>query len=146
MACSRTALLYFFRYPKKLIPSHTALLHWKCSTSPRWNGNTLLLNETGTNWASRSWGSSVSIVSGHGLDDQVIGVQFLTGAEEFSSGLCVQTCSGAHPASCSAGTGGPFPMGEAWLGMTLTTHSHLVPRSRMNRSYTSSLHKRIHGI
>jgi hypothetical protein len=25
------------------------------------------------------------------------------------SGLCVQTGSGAHPASCTVGTGGPFP-------------------------------------
>jgi hypothetical protein len=27
----------------------------------------------------------------------------------FSSSLCVQTGSGAHPASCTMGTGGPFP-------------------------------------
>jgi hypothetical protein len=29
--------------------------------------------------------------------------------EDFSSNLCVQTGSGAHPASCTMGTGGPFP-------------------------------------
>jgi hypothetical protein len=34
-------------------------------------------------------------------------------AEDFSSSLCVQTGSGAHPASCSMGTGGPFPGGKA---------------------------------
>jgi hypothetical protein len=28
--------------------------------------------------------------------------------KDFSSSLCVQTGSGAHPASCSVGTGGPF--------------------------------------
>jgi hypothetical protein len=31
-------------------------------------------------------------------------------------------------------------------GVTLTTHSHLVPRLRMNRSYISSLPKRFHGV
>jgi hypothetical protein len=29
---------------------------------------------------------------------------------------CVQTGSGAHPASCTMGTGGPFPAGEARPG------------------------------
>jgi hypothetical protein len=28
--------------------------------------------------------------------------------KDFSSSLCVQTGSGAHPASCTMGTGGPF--------------------------------------
>jgi hypothetical protein len=31
-------------------------------------------------------------------------------------------------------------------GVTLTTHPHLVPRSRMSRSYTSSPPKRLHGV
>jgi hypothetical protein len=52
-------------------------------------------------------GSSVSIVSGYGLQDRAIEVR--SSAEAFSSKLCVQTDSGAHPASCSKGTGGPFP-------------------------------------
>jgi hypothetical protein len=30
--------------------------------------------------------------------------------------------------------------------VTLTTHPHLVPRSRMSRSYTSSPPKRLHGV
>jgi hypothetical protein len=34
----------------------------------------------------------------------------------FSSNLCVQTVSGAHPASCTMGTGGPFPGGKARPG------------------------------
>jgi hypothetical protein len=29
--------------------------------------------------------------------------------KDFSSGLCVQAGSGAHPASCKMDTGGPFP-------------------------------------
>jgi hypothetical protein len=33
-----------------------------------------------------------------------------------SSSLCVQTGSEAHPASCTMGTGGPFPGGKARPG------------------------------
>jgi hypothetical protein len=51
-------------------------------------------------------GSSGSIVSDYGLDDWVIGARSPAGAKDFSSILCVQTGSGAHPASCSMGTGG----------------------------------------
>jgi hypothetical protein len=36
--------------------------------------------------------------------------------EDFSSNLCVQTGSGAHPASCSMRTGGPFPGGKTRPG------------------------------
>jgi hypothetical protein len=56
--------------------------------------------------------SSGSIVSDYGLDDQ--GSIPPTEAEDFSSSLCVQTGSGAHPASCTMGTRGPFPGGKAW--------------------------------
>jgi len=35
-------------------------------------------------------------------------------------------------------TGGPFPGAKRSWGVTLTTHPHLVTRSRMSRSYTSS--------
>jgi hypothetical protein len=54
----------------------------------------------------RSRGSSVSIVSDYGLDDQAIGVRSPAGAKDLSSILYVQTGSGAHPASCPMGTGG----------------------------------------
>jgi hypothetical protein len=76
-----------------------------------------------------SRGSSGSIVSDYGLHDRVIGVRSPAGAKDFSSSLCVQTGSGAHPASCTTGTGGPFPGVERCRGVTLTTHPHLVPRS-----------------
>jgi hypothetical protein len=89
-------------------------------------------------WSIWSWGSSVSIVSDYGLDDQAIGVWSPPGAKDFSSNLCVQTGSEAHPVSCTMGTGSPFPGVKHGRGMTLTTHLHLVPRSRMSRSYTSS--------
>jgi hypothetical protein len=48
-------------------------------------------------------------VSDYGLDDRAIAVRFPAGANEFSSSLCVQTGSEAHPACCTMGTGGPFP-------------------------------------
>jgi hypothetical protein len=57
--------------------------------------------------------SSVSIVSDHGLEDRAIGVRSPAGAKNFSSSLFVQTSSGAHPASCTMGTGGPFPGAKA---------------------------------
>jgi hypothetical protein len=58
-------------------------------------------------------GSSVSIVSDYGLDDRAIGVWSPAEAKDFSSMLCVQTGSGAHPASCTMGTGGSFPGAKA---------------------------------
>jgi hypothetical protein len=60
--------------------------------------------------------SSGSIVSDYGMDDRAIGVRSQAGAKDFSSSLCVQTGSGAHPASCTMGTEGPFPGGKARMG------------------------------
>jgi hypothetical protein len=60
--------------------------------------------------------SSGSVVSEYGLDDRAIGVRSPAGAKDFSSVLSVQTGSGAHPASCTMGTGGPFPWGKARQG------------------------------
>jgi hypothetical protein len=57
--------------------------------------------------------SSGSIVSDYGLDDRAIEVRSPAGEKDFSSSLCVQTGSGAHQASCTMGTGGPFPGGKA---------------------------------
>jgi hypothetical protein len=61
-------------------------------------------------------GSSGSIVSGYGLEDRAIEVRSPPGENNFSFSLCVQTGSGAHPASCTMGTGGPFPGDKARLG------------------------------
>jgi hypothetical protein len=36
--------------------------------------------------------------------------------KDFSSSLCVQTGSGAHPASCTMGIGGPIPGAKARPG------------------------------
>jgi hypothetical protein len=79
----------------------------------------------------RSRGSSVSIVSDYGLDDRAIRVRSPAGAKNFSSNLCVYTGSGAHPASCTMGTGGPFPGGQS---------------AAMSRSYISSPPKRHRGV
>jgi hypothetical protein len=57
--------------------------------------------------------SSGSIVSDYGLDDRAIEVRFPAEAKDFSCSLCVQTGSGAHPASCTMGTEGPFPGGKS---------------------------------
>jgi hypothetical protein len=67
-------------------------------------------------------GSSVIIVSGYGLDDRAIGVQSPAEAKDFSCRLCVQTGSGAHPASYTMGTGGPFPRAKVRPGCD-TDHS-----------------------
>jgi hypothetical protein len=80
----------------------------------------------------QSWGSSVSI-SDYRLDHRG---SIPAEAKEFSSSLCVQTSSGAHPASLPRGTGGPFPGVKRGWGVKLTIHLHLVPRSRMTRSYS----------
>jgi hypothetical protein len=55
-------------------------------------------------------------VSDYGLDERAIGVPSAAGTKDFSSILCVQTGSGAHSASSSMGTGGPFPGGKARPG------------------------------
>jgi hypothetical protein len=59
-----------------------------------------------------SQGSSVSIVSDCGLDDPAIKFDPRQRRKDFSSSLCVQTSSEAHPASCPMGTRGPFPGGK----------------------------------
>jgi hypothetical protein len=65
---------------------------------------------------SMSRGSLVSIESVYGLDDRAIEVQPPAQARGFLSNICVQTGSGAHLASCTMGTGGPFPGGKARPG------------------------------
>jgi hypothetical protein len=81
-------------------------------------------------------GSSVSIVSDYGLDNRAIGVRSPAGAKDFSCSLCVW-----GPLSLLYnGYRRSFPR-----GVTLTTHPHLVPRSSMSRSYTSSP-KRLHVV
>jgi hypothetical protein len=84
-------------------------------------------------------GSSVSIVSGYGLDDRAIDVRSPAGTKNFSYSFSV-----SRPAL------GPTQPPVQWVplvlspglkrgrGVTLITHPYLVPRSRMIRSYISS--------
>jgi hypothetical protein len=85
-------------------------------------------------------------VSEYGKDDQAIGDRSPAEAKDFSSSLCVQTGSEAHPASYTVGTRGPFSGGKAWPRHDTEHSPHLVLRSRMNRSYTSSPPKHVNGV
>jgi hypothetical protein len=88
---------------------------WSCTTLVEYQqGNSWFFHQSSllilpAEWRSR--GSSVSIVSGYGLDDRAIGVRSPAGANDFPSILCVQTGSGANLASCPMGTGGFIPRG-----------------------------------
>jgi hypothetical protein len=66
--------------------------------------------------------------------------------KDFSTSLCVQTGSRAYPASCIMRTGVLSPGVKRGRAVTLTTYPHLVPRSRMSRSYISSPPKRLYGV
>jgi hypothetical protein len=78
--------------------------------------------------------------------DWATGILSPAEAEDFSSTLCVQTGPGAHPASCTLGTGGSFPGAKRGRGVMLTTDPLLVPRSKECGSYISSLSKRLHSV
>jgi hypothetical protein len=73
-------------------------------------------------------GSVVGIATDYGLDDP--GIESRWGAR-FSPP--VQTCPGAHPASCTMGTGS-FPGVKTGWGMTLTPHPLLLPWSWKGRA------------
>jgi hypothetical protein len=73
--------------------------------------------------------SSVSIATGWTVE-----VRFSAGSSS-SLFLSVQTVSDTHPGSYLMGTGGLFPGKKSGLGMKLTSHLHLVPRSRMMELY-----------
>jgi hypothetical protein len=77
--------------------------------------------------------SSDCTVSDYGLDDRAIGVRSSAGAKDFSFIPFVQTGSGAHPASCTMGTGGPFPGAKAQPGRD-ADHS-LPSRSEVKNKY-----------
>jgi hypothetical protein len=85
-------------------------------------------------------------VSDYGLDDRAIGVRSPAGAKDFSSGLCVQTGSEAHPASCPMGAGGPFPGGKARPGRD-ADHSPSSSAEVVNEKELYILSpKRLHGV
>jgi hypothetical protein len=75
----------------------------------------------GLSTAYREPGSTVNTVSGYELDDRAIEVRSPAGEKDFSSSLCVQTGFGAHPASCTKGTGVLSPGVKRGRGVMLTT-------------------------
>jgi hypothetical protein len=62
-------------------------------------------------------------------------VLFAGGARDLSLLHGVQTGSGAHPASYIMGIEGSFPGDKSGCCVKLTTHLHLMPRSRMVEIY-----------
>jgi hypothetical protein len=76
-----------------------------------------------------SWSSSVSIVCDYRLGDR----GSISGR---GKGFFIQPVN-TRPAY-PLGTRFPFSRVNRGRGLTLTTHHHLVPRSRMSRSYTLS--------
>jgi hypothetical protein len=79
--------------------------------------------------------------------DWMAGVRSPTEAEDFSSNLCVQTGSGAHPASCTVDTGGSFPGGKARPGCDA---DHSPPSSaevkKEQKLYLLSPKKHLYGM
>jgi hypothetical protein len=78
----------------------------------------------------RQWGAGIAQWYSAGLWSGWSWVWVLAGAGN-SLIHCVWSGSGAHPASYPVGTRGSFSGGKVARGMKLTTHLHLVLRSRM---------------
>jgi hypothetical protein len=103
-------------------------------------GQQVQITKTGL-CAGGSQSSSVSIMPEYELDDRgPISRHLIFPLTSVSTGC------GAHPASYTMGTVGPFLRGKVWLGRNADHSPHPVPRLRMNRSYTSSLLKRLHSV
>jgi hypothetical protein len=75
-------------------------------------------------------------VSDYWLDDRAIGVRSPAGAKDFSSVSRPALGPTKPPVQWVPGVLSPGL--KRGRGVTLTTHPHLVPRSSMSRSYTSS--------
>jgi hypothetical protein len=92
------------------------------------------ISSSSSPWEPQIWRSSVSIVSDYRLEYRATGVRSPAEANYFSSSLCVQTNSEALSASCTMGTGVLSP-GKARPERDAHLSRHLVPRSRLSRSY-----------
>jgi hypothetical protein len=91
-------------------------------------------------------GSSVSIVSYYGLDDLAIEVR--SPAETIGLFLYITFPDRlwGPPSPLYNEYWGPFPGLKRDRGVTLTTHPHLVLKSRMSGSYTWYPPKRLRGV
>jgi hypothetical protein len=87
----------------------------------------------------REPGSSVSIVSDCRLDEKATEVRSPAETKNFHPSLCAHITPEVHPSSCPMGTGSPFP------GRDANHSTHLVPTSRISRSYTPFPSYRLHG-
>jgi hypothetical protein len=92
----------------------------------------------------RSRDSAFGIATGYGLDGGEVAVLVPVGSRIFSSPRCPDRLWGP-PSLLSDGYPGLFPRGLSGLGVKLTNHFQLVPRSRKRGPihplpHTSSLH------
>jgi hypothetical protein len=91
-------------------------------------------------------GSSVSIVSGYGLDDRTIDGRSPAERKDFSSSPVSRPALWSIHPPLQWVPGVLSPGVKRGRGVTLTTHIHLVSRTRMSRSYISSPPKRLRGV
>jgi hypothetical protein len=86
--------------------------------------------------AFRSRGSSVCIVSDYGLDDRAIGIRSPAGAKDFSlTSVSRPALRTTQPPVQWVPT--VLSRGKARPGRDADHSPHLMPRSRLSRSYTS---------
>jgi hypothetical protein len=90
--------------------------------------------------------SSVGIALGYGLDDGGSKVRFPAGGWEFFSSPPRPERFWGSPSLLSNGYQGLFPWGPSGRGVKLTTHLHLVTKSKNEWSYTSIPLIRLHGV
>ena len=88
------------------------------------------------NWAGQRSRYSDCLRAGQSRDRIPVGARF---------SAPVQTGPEAHPASCTMGTG-CFPGVRCARGVSLTPHPRLVPRSKIEQRYTSTLPKGLRGL
>jgi hypothetical protein len=88
-------------------------------------------------WAHDVWAGQLSIVSGYWLDDRAIEIWYPVEAKGFFLLSCVsRPALGSTQPPVQWVPGVLSPGLKRGRGVTLTTQPHLVPRSRMSRSYT----------
>jgi hypothetical protein len=86
------------------------------------------------------------IMSVYGLDDRAIEVQSPERRRIFPLASVSRPALGPTQPPVQWVPGILSPGIKHGRGVNLTTHPHLVPRSRMSKSYTSSPSKRLHGV